>query len=55
MDGFDVDMYDDLKGSYAHMLTALRQYLGTIDLEEVKFFLQTVIEGVTHIKIPRLY
>ena len=47
MDGFDVDMYDDLKGSYAHMLTAFRQYLGTIDLEEVKFFLQTIVEGVS--------
>ena len=40
-------MYDDLKSSYAHMLTAFRQYLGTIDLEEVKFFLQTVVEGVS--------
>ena len=39
MNGFDVDMYDDLKSSYAHMLTAFRQYLGTIDLGEVKFFL----------------
>ena len=47
MDNFDVDMYDDLKSSYAHMLTAFRQYLGTIDLEEVKFFLQTVVEGVS--------
>ena len=48
IDDFDVDMYDDLKSSYAHMLTAFRQYLGTIDLEEVKFFLQTIIvEGIS--------
>ena len=33
--------------THAHMLTAFRQYLGTIDLEEVKFFLQTIVEGAS--------
>ena len=47
MDDFDVDMFDDLKGTYAHMLTAFRQYLGTIDLEEVKFFFQTIVKDVS--------
>ena len=47
MNDFDVDMYDDLKGSYAHMLTACRQYLGTIDLKEVMFFLQTIVTDMS--------
>ena len=47
VDDFDVDTFDNLKASYAHMLTAFRQYLGTIDLEEVKLFLQKIVEGVS--------
>ena len=38
--------YDDLKSAYAHLLAKLRQYLGTIDLDEVKFFISKLIHDV---------
>ena len=44
--GFDLVKYDDLNEAYSHLLTKLRQYLGTIDLDEVKFFISKLVHDL---------